>query len=269
MSLVFAQPTIPTAEGEHHATAAAGNAAVAEEAISKLRDALSGTEPIDRLLLKAAAGAGKSYVLKRLVVDAVEQPTCARVAIVAFTNKQTQALAGAARRRELGQGQRLPVRVKGSDRGSPRDVVDHATVVTTTDHIPPDCKVVIATCHKLGAFGERQRQDELSRRRRRTARPLTTCCSSTRRGRSRTTCSTRSSEYAPITVGVGDVGQLPPLEAGANPWRGDPGYNPFRAWPTDFDDDARTWTRELPGRVATERRAPRTVARVLPGVGGR
>ena len=30
----------------------------------------------------------------------------------------------------------------------------------------------------------------------------------------------------PIWVGVGDVGQLPPLEIGTNPWRGDPGYNP-------------------------------------------
>jgi hypothetical protein len=51
---------------------------------------------------------------------------------------------------------------------------------------------------------------------------------------------------APITVGVGDVGQLPPLEIGANPWRGDPGFNPYRAWPTDFDDDDHTVAIELP-----------------------
>jgi hypothetical protein len=51
---------------------------------------------------------------------------------------------------------------------------------------------------------------------------------------------------APKWVAVGDVGQLPPLEIGENPWRGDPGYNPYRAWPTDYDEDAHTWARELP-----------------------
>jgi hypothetical protein len=47
----------------------------------------------------------------------------------------------------------------------------------------------------------------------------------------------RVSKAAPIAVGVGDVGQLSPLEIGTNPWRGDPRYNPYRAWPTEFDDD--------------------------------
>ncbi len=53
-------------------------------------------------------------------------------------------------------------------------------------------------------------------------------------------------KIAPITAGVGDVGQLPPLRIGTNPWRGDPGYNPYRASPTDFDGDERTWSVELP-----------------------
>ena len=59
------------------------------------------------------------------------------------------------------------------------------------------------------------------------------------------------------SVGVGDVGQLPPLEIGTNPWRGDPGYNPYRAWPTDYDGDARTWSAELPAvwRPAAEQLA--------------
>jgi hypothetical protein len=105
--------------------------------------------------------------------------------------------------------------------------------------------VVIATCHKLGSFGERNRQ----------ANALGPA------GNQKTPYDVlfvdeawqiphhlfdKVSTYAPITVGVGDVGQLPPLESGANPWRGDPGYNPFRAWPTDLDGDTRTWSRELP-----------------------
>ncbi|MGH3494503.1 MAG: hypothetical protein ACRDQ1_14890, partial [Sciscionella sp.] len=52
---------------------------------------------------------------------------------------------------------------------------------------------------------------------------------------------------APVHVGVGDVGQLPPLEIGSNPWRGDPKYNPYRAWPTEYaDGDKLTWATELP-----------------------
>ena len=52
---------------------------------------------------------------------------------------------------------------------------------------------------------------------------------------------------APVSVGVGDVGQLPPLDPGSNPWRGDAGYNPYRAWPTAYeDDDPATWSVKLP-----------------------
>ena len=48
---------------------------------------------IERILLKAAAGAGKSYVLKRLVADAVDHVDCARVAVIAFQNRQLWPLA--------------------------------------------------------------------------------------------------------------------------------------------------------------------------------
>jgi AAA domain len=244
VSLVFAQPTIPPIEGEHHAAAAAGNAAVAGEAISELRAALSRTAPTDRLLLKAAAGAGKSYVLRRLVVDAVRQPTCARVAIVAFTNKQTQALAGPLGA-VLGQGNVCLFVSKDRIGEVPQDVLDEATVVTKTDHIPPDCRVVISTCHKLGAFNERRRQDNYLGEAKNGVTPYDVLFVD-EAWQIPHYLFDNVVRYAPITVGVGDVGQLPPLEAGANPWRGDPGYNPFRAWPTDFDGDARTWARELP-----------------------
>ena len=51
---------------------------------------------------------------------------------------------------------------------------------------------------------------------------------------------------APVAVGVGDVGQLPPIDPSQNPWRGDPGYNPYRAWPTAYEDDATTFVVDLP-----------------------
>ena len=54
---------------------------------------LDGDELYERLLLKAAAGAGKSYILKRLVREAVAHDNTRRVAVVAFTNKQTHPLA--------------------------------------------------------------------------------------------------------------------------------------------------------------------------------
>ena len=51
---------------------------------------------------------------------------------------------------------------------------------------------------------------------------------------------------APIVVGVGDVGQLPPIDPSENPWRGDPGYNPYRAWPTEYERSDSTCSIDLP-----------------------
>lgn len=232
------------AEQFHHARAAAANAAVVDEAEGALRDALSGSASLDRILLKAAAGAGKSFALRRLVVHAVKHPKCSRVAVVAFTNKQMHALAA-----PLGKklrknavclfvaSARLPE--------VPQDVVGKVTIATTTSEIPPDCKVVIATCNKLGAFGEKGRQDSGLGPAHNEKTPYDVLFVD-EAWQIPHHLFDKVSQYASITVGVGDVGQLPPLESGVNPWRGDPGYNPFRAWPTDFDGDDRTWTRELP-----------------------
>ena len=101
-----------------------------------------------------------------------------------------------------------------------------ATVATTTADIPDSCVVIVATCHKLGAYGgERKRLlerfgpgangtdpfdvlfvDEAWQVAHHLFRQVTNA--------------------APVWVGVGDVGQLPPIEIGTNPWRGDPGHNP-------------------------------------------
>ena len=260
----FAAPREGVAEQFHHARAAAANAAVVDEAEGALRDALSGSASLDRILLKAAAGAGKSFALRRLVVHAVKHPECSRVAVVAFTNKQTHALAAPLGKKLRKSAVCLFV---ASARLSevPQDVVGNVTIATTASEIPPDCKVVIGTCNKLGAFGEKGRQDSGLGVAQNGKTPYDVLFVD-EAWQIPHHLFDKVSQYAPITVGVGDVGQLPPLESGVNPWRGDPGYNPFRAWPTDFVSDDRTWTRELPDRLATGGRPSRPVAGVLSGV---
>jgi hypothetical protein len=239
----------------HHATAAAGNTAVAEEAVEVLRAALAGTAPVERVLLKAAAGAGKSHVLRKLVVDALAHPGCGRVALIAFTNKQVYPLATALGR-ELGRDHVCLFASKKRYDDVPEEAHAHATVVTSASGIPAESRVVVATSHKLGARGELGR--------------LAAHFTAEEPGEPADETEAlpavfdvlfvdeawqlphhlfdKVAKAAPITVGVGDVGQLPPLEIGANPWRGDPGFNPYRAWPTDFEDDAdeRTVAIELP-----------------------
>jgi hypothetical protein len=131
----------------------------------------------------------------------------------------------------------------------PSQVLRNVQLATTAANIPPECPVVVGTSHKLGVDGERSRLltqlgtahinadsvefpftvlfvDEawqLPHHRFDKVRAL-----------------------APIVVGVGDVGQLPPIEVGTNPWRGDPGYNPYRAWPTGAEGEEATWSCELP-----------------------
>ncbi len=244
MPITFYPPTCPAAAGVNHAPAAAGNAAASAEATKMLRDALSGAAPVDRILLKAAAGAGKSYELMKLIGDAVKHPRCTRVAVIAFTNKQVHPLAtalGAA----LGQDRvgLLVSRERLVD--VPAEAHARATVVNSVTDLPGTCTVLIATCHRLGAIGELRRQQA----------HFGTGCNGTRpfdvlfvdeAWQLAHYLFDKVAKAAPITVGVGDVGQLPPLEIGANPWRGDPGYNPYRAWPTAYDGDARTWATELP-----------------------
>lgn len=243
-AIEFVVPTTEAVSGVHHAQAAAGNARVVTDAVGVLRDALEKTAPVDRILLKAAAGAGKSYALRRLVAEAVAHSSCRRVAIIAFTNKQIHPLAtslGAT----LGRDKVCLFVAKDRWSDVPDAAHDAATVVTTTSAIPPECDVVISTAHKLGAIN--------------ALRSLLNHLGSGQNGSSAFDVLfvdeawqlphhlfDRVAKTAPLTVGVGDVGQLPPLEVGSNPWRGDPGFNPYRAWPTAFDGDERTWAVELP-----------------------
>lgn len=240
----FSPPSLDAVGGVHHAQAAAGNARVVANAVGVLREALAGTAPVDRILLKAAAGAGKSYALRRLVADAVAHSACRRVAVIAFTNKQIHPLAtslGIA----LGRDRVCLSIAKDRWGDVPAAAHDAATVVTTTSAIPSSCDVVISTSHKLGAIG--------------ALKSLVGHLGAGQNGSSAFDVLFVDEAWqlphhlfdkvvkaAPLTVGVGDVGQLPPLEIGTNPWRGDPGFNPYRAWPTAFEDDERTWAVELP-----------------------
>lgn len=228
----------------HHDAAAALNDHVTGEASAELSDMLSGASPMERMLLKASAGAGKSYALKRLVIEACQHPQGQRVGITAFTNKQIRPLAidlG----RALGRESVAILASKKAFMEMPDEVLTAATVVSSTKDLPADVKVVLATVSRFGAPAELNRlRDHLG-----TAASSTTpfdVLFVDEAWQIAHHLFDKITKLAPLWVGVGDVGQLPPLEIGANPWRGDSGYNPYRAWPTDYDDDARTWSRELP-----------------------
>lgn len=251
MTLAFTPFAGAAAAAVHHAGAAAGNAAVADEAVEVLRAALAGTAPVKRVLLKAAAGAGKSHVLKKLVTDAVAHPGCGRVAIIAFTNKQVYPLATALGK-ALGRDSVCLFASKKRYDDVPEEAHAHATVATSAAGIPLESRVVVATSHKLGARGELGRLaahftgDESDGDDAGEPGAVFDVLFVDEAWQLPHHLFDKVANAAPITVGVGDVGQLPPLEIGANPWRGDPGFNPYRAWPTDFDGDEHTVAIELP-----------------------
>lgn len=78
MTIQFTPPEALTT-ARHHADAAVGNTQAATEAIRVLSDSLSGINDYDKILLRAAAGAGKSVQLRRMVVDALAHPACSKL----------------------------------------------------------------------------------------------------------------------------------------------------------------------------------------------
>lgn len=163
MTVDFKPPLDTGLDAVHHARAAARNSAVAEEAIGQLRDALSGTSDLHRILLKAAAGAGKSHVLKRLVADAVQHPRCVRVGVIAFQNRQVWPIA-AALAATIGSDAVCLLVSKDRYDDVPDDVQANAHVVTTATSIPDDCTVILSTSHRLGAPSEREAPCEAGHR---------------------------------------------------------------------------------------------------------
>jgi hypothetical protein len=244
MTITFSAPAASLDDALHHEAAAKGNIEAAQQAISALSSVLSGAADYERILLRAAAGAGKSYALVRMVREALDHASCTRVGITAFANKQIFPLAG-----ELGKelGASRICLFLAADRLSevPQDVLDHVSVATSTSGIPDTSTVVLGTSHKVGAWGQPKRfLDHLGPAANDTlpfdvlfvdeAWQLPLHRYSTVEG------------LAPLSVGVGDVGQLPPIDPGQNPWRGDPGYNPYRAWPTAYENDDKTFAVDLP-----------------------
>lgn len=244
MTIDFQSAVDIASDAHHHAAAVAANVVASAEATAALMAALNGTAEHDKILLRAAAGAGKSYALVHMVGEALANPNCLRVAVTAFANKQVIPLA-----------QRLGA-TYGTDDVClfvsekwrpllPAGIQDDVTVVTKSREIPESARIVLGVSHKFKVFGEHDRMlgqlgvgangerifdvlfvDE--------AWQLPLHLFSGVEG------------YAPIAVGVGDVGQLPPIDPSENPWRGDPGYNPYRAWPTAYERAETTYARDLP-----------------------
>jgi len=227
----------------HHSLAAAQNEAAARRAKLQLLEALDGSSDIERILLKAAAGAGKSFLLRALVRDAIAHPKCRRIAVTAFQNRQLWPLA-AALGEELGRENVYLWASKRVFNDVPDWVRSAATVVDSAKSVPEDAQIVVTTTHMLGmtrkivrdhfgpAFTGEHRFDVLF---------VDEAWQLPHHLFDKITYT------APIHVGVGDVGQLPPLEVAQNPWRSDPGFNPYRAWPTAYEEDvSKTWATELP-----------------------
>lgn len=240
-AITFHPPLLTPGDGNHHATAAAGNRSAADSAIAELNRALDG-DGTERILLKAAAGAGKSFALRRMVASALEHERCGRVAVAAFANKQIFPLA-----EELGRAlgrERVCLFVsKDLAESVPASVADAAIVEPDYKEVPPDVAVVVATSHKLEGGLRYLAQVLVPAANGEAPFDVLFVDEAWQLPLHRYQAIVRA---APISVGVGDVGQLPPLDPGQNPWRGDPGHNPYRAWPTAYENEATTWSRELP-----------------------
>ena len=141
----------------HHGEAAAANVEATTAAIAALADVLSGASALERILLRAAAGAGKSYALKRMVDQALSGLHCQRVGVVAFTNKQIIPLA-----EDLGTvlgRDRVCLRVSRDVSPTLPDSVRAAVTVADADvDVPADTEVLISTAFMLGLRGHAFRQ---------------------------------------------------------------------------------------------------------------
>lgn len=234
----------PAGGAQHHGAAAAQNVVATAEATNALMAALNGTADHDKVLLRAAAGAGKSVALVSMVGSALANPNCLRVAVIAFANKQVFPLAqrlGAAYGPEsvcLFVSKRWLPKV-------PDDVHEVAAVVTTSKEIPETARIVLGVSHKFKVINEYSRIHARLGPGANGERPFDVVFVD-EAWQMPLHLFSGVEGYAPIAVGVGDVGQLPPIDPSENPWRGDPGYNPYRAWPTAFEHLATTFARDLP-----------------------
>jgi hypothetical protein len=244
MTVHFSPSLSEIGDAAHHSEAAAGNITAASEATRALMDALNGVSDHDKVLLRAAAGAGKSYALVTMVKEALANPNCARIAVTAFKNRQIYPLA-ARLGEEVGKD-KVCLFVSAKRLAEVPDAVASAvTVATTTSAIPENVSIVLGVSHKLGAPSEPRRlSDRLGAGA--NGERVFDVLFVDEAWEMALHLYDKVQGLAPITVGVGDVGQLPPIDASQNPWRGDAGYNPYRAWPTAYERASTTFSVDLP-----------------------
>ncbi|MBS2936577.1 hypothetical protein KDN32_02335 [Nocardioides sp. J2M5] len=244
MTVHFSPSLSEIGDAAHHSEAAAGNITAASEATRALMDALNGVSDHDKVLLRAAAGAGKSYALVTMVKEALANPNCARIAVTAFKNRQIYPLA-ARLGEEVGKD-KVCLFVSAKRLAEVPDAVASAvTVATTTSAIPENVSIVLGVSHKLGAPSEPRRlSDHLGAGA--NGKTVFDVLFVDEAWEMALHLYDKVQRLAPITVGVGDVGQLPPIDASQNPWRGDAGYNPYRAWPTAYERASTTFSVDLP-----------------------
>src|SRR5664279_5200985 len=244
MAINFTPPIGLTDTPVHHAAAAGCNIDATARTITALSAALSPRLTHERILLRAAAGAGKSYALVRMVREALDHANCTRVAVTASANKQVFPVASALGQ-ALGPERTCLFVAAGRVPDIPTDVLPHVTVATKSREIPTTARVVLGVSHKFGVMGEFGRMLGQLAAAGNGERPFDVLFVD-EAWQLPLYLYSRVAGYAPIVVGVGDVGQLPPIDPGQNPWRGDPGYNPYRAWPTAYEQDDKTVAVDLP-----------------------
>jgi hypothetical protein len=244
MPIQFSSTAHQIDEAQHHSVAAAANVVAAAEATAALMDRLNGVAEHEKVLLRAAAGAGKSVALVHMVSEALANANCLRVAVTAFANKQVFPLA-----RRLGAvygADQVCLFVSEKWRAKlPDGLADVVTVSTMSKDIPESARIVLGVSHKFKVFGEHGRmRDRLGPGA--NGERIFDVIFVDEAWQLPLHLFTGVEGYAPVAVGVGDVGQLPPIDPSENPWRGDPGYNPYRAWPTAYEGLATTFARDLP-----------------------
>ena len=194
-------------------------------------------------LLRAAAGAGKSYALRRMVKEALEHPSCSRVAVPRSpTSRPSRSRVTWARtsapsrcacssptsaaptsRRKCWTTSRWRARAQGSRRARRSSWASRTS----------------------SAYGASAPGCSSTSGRRRTGSGRSTCCWWTRHGSSRCIGSSPSRAWR-RSWSASATWASSRRSIRARPWRGDPGYNPYRAWPTEYERSADTCSIDLP-----------------------
>jgi hypothetical protein len=242
VTVVFSPPIALTPAGRHHAEAARANYLATSAALDALTEAVRGNTMTKRILLRAAAGAGKSHALKRMVAEALGRTGCQRIGVTAFANKQVFPLA-----EELGTAHGAAVvclRISADALPDLPDSVRRAVSIAPDNaSVPATARVILATASMFGRVGWNLK-DSLGALPR--SDHLFEVLFIDEAWQLPLHLYQGIERLAPVMIGVGDVGQLPPLDPSLNPWRGDAGHNPYRAWPTNFAHDQHTMSIALP-----------------------